>query len=527
MAPKRDISWAKLNRKSNILYLRGAEEFMKFTEPLGDRMRCPCKKCVNGIILSRRDVEEHIFNNGFNPSYDIWHYHGDFIDYAKAVGGAKHIDTRGKRKLDVRETGLSNMFDDLQAGTQREVTEDDMREDVDAGDQVASNLLKIVEDASVPLFDGASISKLDFMVRLFHLKVENQWTHKSFDQALALQKMVNPTANLPKDYVEAKKFIADMGFSYEKIHACPNECMLYMGDDKDLETCKTCHTGRYIEKRTAQSSEASNSRKKHKQVPRKVLRFFPIAKRLQRLFTSSKTAENMTWHADGRSGDGQIRHPADGEEWKRLDAEYPEFAAEARNVRLGLSSDGFEPFKSGEPHSLWPVTLVVYNLPPWMCMKPSFTQMPVLIPGPNSPTQDIDIYLRPLVEELKELWSNGIRVYDAHKKEWFTLRAVLLWTINDFPAYAMLSGWSTKGKLACPICQKDTQYLSVGNRSCYLGNRRHLDMSHAYRRDRRHFFENVHESRPPLTEPTGLEAYEAVKDTCVTFGKKTTSTLFQ
>ena len=25
-----------------------------------------------------------------------------------------------------------------------------------------------------------------------------------------------------------------------------------------------------------------------------------------------------------------------------------------------------------------------------------------------------------------------------------------MWTISDFPAYAMLSGWSTKRKFACP-----------------------------------------------------------------------------
>ena len=34
------------------------------------------------------------------------------------------------------------------------------------------------------------------------------------------------------------------------------------------------------------------------------------------------------------------------------------------------------------------------------------------------------------------------------------MRASILWTINDFPAYANLSGWSTKGKFACPICNK-------------------------------------------------------------------------
>jgi len=32
----------------------------------------------------------------------------------------------------------------------------------------------------------------------------------------------------------------------------------------------------------------------------------------------------------------------------------------------------------------------------------------------------------------------------------FFMKAALMWTINDFPAYGMLSGWSTHGRLACP-----------------------------------------------------------------------------
>lgn len=64
---------------------------------------------------------------------------------------------------------------------------------------------------------------------------------------------------------------------------------------------------------------------------------------------------------------------------------------------------------------------------------------------------NIDVYLQPLIDDLKTLWESGIETYDAFKKQNFHLRAALLWTINDFPAYGMLSGWSIKGKLACPV----------------------------------------------------------------------------
>jgi hypothetical protein len=57
----------------------------------------------------------------------------------------------------------------------------------------------------------------------------------------------------------------------------------------------------------------------------------------------------------------------------------------------------------------------------------------MLIPGPKSPRMDIDVYLRPLILELKELWNNGVKPRDVGTKKSFRLRAILLWTINDFP----------------------------------------------------------------------------------------------
>ena len=78
------------------------------------------------------------------------------------------------------------------------------------------------------------------------------------------------------------------------------------------------------------------------------------------------------------------------------------------------------------------MTLCIYNLPPWLCMKRKFIIMPVLIQGPKQPGNDIDVYLRPLVEELLQLWRDeGVRVWDEYKQEEFDLRALLFVTIND------------------------------------------------------------------------------------------------
>ncbi|GKF41917.1 reverse transcriptase domain-containing protein, partial [Tanacetum coccineum] len=62
---------------------------------------------------------------------------------------------------------------------------------------------------------------------------------------------------------------------------------------------------------------------------------------------------------------GKMQHPVDGRAWKKFDTRYPKFAAEPRNVRLGLAADGFNPFDNlSQSYSMWPVILTTYNLPP-------------------------------------------------------------------------------------------------------------------------------------------------------------------
>ena len=62
--------------------------------------------------------------------------------------------------------------------------------------------------------------------------------------------------------------------------------------------------------------------------------------------------------------------------------------------------------------------------------------------------------------------------YDASTKENFQMRAAVLWTIHDFPAYAVIFGWSTKGNLACPCCHSETTHCRLQNeyKICYTSS---------------------------------------------------------
>lgn len=146
----------------------------------------------------------------------------------------------------------------------------------------------------------------------------------------------------------------------------------------------------------------------------------------------------------------------------------------------------------------------------------------MIIPGPKAPGNDIDTYLQPLIDDLKELWEVGVPTYDAYKKETFQLHASLLWTINDFPAYGNLSGWCVYGKNACPCCIKDTWSKRYNNsgKVCYLGGRMFLDLDHKYRYDEKSF-DNTKEFRPAPIPPSGSEVLEQLKNIVFTLGKTT------
>jgi hypothetical protein len=164
----------------------------------------------------------------------------------------------------------------------------------------------------------------------------------------------------------------------------------------------------------------------------------------------------MRWHEEEVVNDGKMCHPTDSLAWEHVNKVYKDFSKEPQNIRLGLVADGFNRFAMfSVAYTTWPIILIPYNLPPWLCLKQPYWMMSMLIAGPKSLGMHIDVYLQPLIDELIELWVKGVETWDEDKEK-FTLHALLLWTINDFPAYAMLSGWSTKGKIACPYCHKDT-----------------------------------------------------------------------
>jgi hypothetical protein len=153
-------------------------------------------------------------------------------------------------------------------------------------------------------------------------------------------------------------------------------------------------------------------------------------------------------------------------------------------------------------------------------MKQTSLILSMIIPGPHSPGNDIDIYLQPLIDELQQLWK-GVDTYDASADRKFPLKAALLWTLNDFPALAYLYGWTTSGQYACPSCAVFTKsrWLNKGKKWCYMGHRRWLPKDHSYRRSGMHFDTTEETELAPKTM-TGSTALNMLQGRVFVLGKK-------
>ena len=83
------------------------------------------------------------------------------------------------------------------------------------------------------------------------------------------------------------------------------------------------------------------------------------------MYRCTKLAELNKWHTLRNYISGNMESLPDSKAWKHINALYPEFASEERNIRLGMALDGVNPYSNQSlSHSTWPVILLNYNLPP-------------------------------------------------------------------------------------------------------------------------------------------------------------------
>lgn len=479
-----DKSWITLSRVDQR-YFEGIESFIKFVRQNGNGPThpCPCNTCKgSGHLIRLGEMRQHLLRNGMMETYTVWTMHGE-----------NYVYTNGTQIDDGSDNMTMEFLND--AFPQRDYIQDET---------TYEKYCSLLEEAQKPISLGNEKTVLKCILEGMKVKVEHRWSDKSFDSFLQICKGLLPPENNyhPGSYREVKKVLKNLGLSYEVFHACEHGCVLYYKEYEHYESCPICDEPRYTYTRDGKTK-----------VPKKVVRYFPITPRLQRLYTSPHIAKEMRWHGERRFGDGEgdLRHPADGEAWSNFNMQFPEFAHEIRNVRLGLATDGFNPFGiNSTSHSTWPIMVMPYNLPPSMCMRKEFNILAMLISGPKSPGKCLNNFMRPLIDELQMLWSTGVCTYDRYSKSCFTMRVAVLSTISDFPGLGMLGGVQTKGYKACPICLDGIDAVHSNRRMSYQGHRRWLPDNHEWRRAADKFAGQVElRDRPPPW--SGMEILQSVR----------------
>ncbi|CAL9025227.1 unnamed protein product, partial [Prunus brigantina] len=195
-------------------------------------------------------MRDHLYFNGVDQSYKNWTFHGEPWE----------ATTNASRNVEEDDGHSRYNF----------VSEEIDMDDNDFGDFGSDpyEFANVIGDGDQPVYPGCrKCTKLSTLVKLYNLKAKHGMSDVCFTELLILQGDLLPEGNtLPTSMYEAKKTLCALGLSYEKMHACPNDCILYRKEYEDSTNCPTCGISRWKEGKDSILKEG---------VPAKVVWYFP------------------------------------------------------------------------------------------------------------------------------------------------------------------------------------------------------------------------------------------------------------
>lgn len=287
-----------------------------------------------------------------------------------------------------------------------------------------------------------------FIAHAFNYKVTSDISGAAFE--LLPDAFPNQLANFPKPSTIKTQVPRLTGMSGIKIHCCVNSCVAFTGPYENLESCPVCATHRY----------KVNKNRPDQRVPRRTFLYIPLIPRLVNMYRDKETARLLRYRAHRRHRPGAYADIFDGQLYRdllgkrvRINGETLDdtYFSSPTDVALGLSTDGFGPFKS-RSHQCWPLVLFNYNLNPKIRTRLENLLCVGVIPGPNTP-KELDSFLEPLISELESL-GHGVAAFDGEEMRPFCLRAHLIACFGDMPAVAKLMCMKGhNGKHPCRACK--------------------------------------------------------------------------
>jgi hypothetical protein len=356
----------------------------------------------------RATMVSHPCRHGFCPDYEIWIRHGDTAETRVDM-----VMQRTKEPNYCETNQLHDMIDDV---CDAYVSVED-----EEPEPTSHEFYRMLSASSHPLHEHTKVSQLDSITQLLAVKSQFGITISGFDSMLSVFGTLLPHGHkLPPNLYEAKKFLSVLTMPYEKIDVCPNNCMLLWKESAEKVICDKCGECRYLE------VDSSDGQKKQLKIAKKILQYLPIIPRLQRQYMLESQAMYMTWHKYGhRANPHKIIHPSNAEAWKQFDRDFPNFAADARNVRVAIAIDGFNPFGMGaSSYSCWPIFVIPLNLPPGLIMQKNNIFLSLLIP--EYPGKNYNVFMEPLVDDLLHAFEHGVSKYDRATRRNFKVKVSFL-----------------------------------------------------------------------------------------------------
>ena len=320
-------------RKTQFL----VKELARGTKGLVEAL-CPCNRCNRHHRRSKEDMWKHLLNARYMPNYvpnvDFDQRERDRCEVMRQRFNGNEYD------------GTGNLLDDLMDAYMPDSPppEPEALPEPEEAEPAAKAFYEMLKAAKKPLYAGAEISQLDAIARCLATKTQYNHTRDGFESNLRNTGAMLPKGHcLPKSLHETRRVMKGLNMDYIKIDCCGKGCVLFWKQFKDDKYCPKCKASRYA------LVTGKDGKQKQSNKPVAILRYLPFIKRLQRLYLSEETAKQMTWHKYGKrfeDEDGKIKmgHPSDGTAWKNFDKSHAVWAAAARNVRIAIATDGFNPY---------------------------------------------------------------------------------------------------------------------------------------------------------------------------------------
>ncbi|KAK1692814.1 hypothetical protein QYE76_009511 [Lolium multiflorum] len=338
------------------------------------RALCPCVRCVKRQRRGKDEMYRHLLQYGYMHGYvtEI-----DFDERERDRGEVMRQRLNGNAY-----DGIRDFLDDLVHADVPDSPppEPEAPPEPEEPEPTAKAFYDMIAAAKRPLYEGAAISQLDAISQCLADKTRYNTTREGFEASLKTTGNMLPKDHcLPQSLHATRRMMKDLNMDYQRIDCCPKGCVLFWRQYAEDKYCPICKQSRY-EEVTGKDGQVRQS-----STAKSILRYLPFIKRIQRLYMHEETAKQMTWHKYGKrfvdeNKKLKMGHPSDGTAWKNFDTKHPLKAAEARNVRIAIATDGFNPY------------------------------------GPHYPGKNLSVYMQPIVEDLNHSWHHGTLTEKLHMK---------------------------------------------------------------------------------------------------------------